>query len=167
MLLRPVENRNFPFSHIFCKGLPESRFLALLPTLDTLIFLHGMLTHKFPSKVGPSVTPVAHCITEKSFLLPSKTPRLQSLPISQYRTAASGSQPIPSSVHTSLTAPFMFYSHKSYRLGSQNIQTLHALPFRCTSPALSPSIITFNITTTASSPDGHLPCLLPALQRVR
>lgn len=113
MLLRPLKNGNcFPFSHIFCKGLPY--LLALSPVLATLVFARVTPTHMPPSKVEPAMmTPVTHCITQKSFLLPLKTPSLQSHRISQSRTSAPGSQPIPFSEHSFLTSPFMFFFHIS------------------------------------------------------
>lgn len=90
------------------------------------------------------MTLVARCITQKSIPLPLKTPRLQSHIISQFRTAALGSQPIPVSELTSLTSPFRF-SHKCHWLGcfsSPNIKLLHALSFRCILLAPSPGIVT-------------------------
>ena len=119
MLLRPLKNGNcFPFSHIFCKGLPYYSLLALSPVLPTLVFAGVTPTHTSPSKAEPAMmTPVTHCITQKSFLLPLKTPGLQSHRISQRRTSAPGSQPIPFSEHSSLISPFMFFSHKCHWLG--------------------------------------------------
>lgn len=158
MLLRPLENGHcFPFSHLLCSCLPDYSLLALLPILAGLILSH-VTPYTSPSKVEPAMmTLVARYITQKSIPLLLKTPRLQSHVISQFRTAALGSQPIPVSEFTSLTSPFILFSHKCHWLGcfSPNIQILHAFPFRCILLAPSPGMVTSE--PLRSELNGHPP----------
>lgn len=162
-----MKKKLLPFSHTFCKSLTKSSLPVLLPIPDRLLFLHGTHTHIQIRTSGDSCCPLHHTGIHSLALKDPHAPIPPHLP----RQNSSSGQPADAfAEHTSLMAPFLFYSHTCYWLvcfSLQITQPLYPLPFRCISLAPSPSISTSSTTTTASGPDGHLPSPLPAPYTVR
>ena len=119
MLFRSFRNRNwFICSHIFGKGLPDYSRLVLSPILATWVF--PRVTLKPPSKVDAgAMTSVNHCITQKAFLLPLKTPSLQSQPSpsTEYLLQAASPSLSQSTPHSSLPLHFFFFPTKVQLVG--------------------------------------------------